>query len=593
MPKTNAELAAILQEMADLNEILGANRFKVIALQKAARVVGDHAVALAALGADELKGLDGIGKGVAGRIAEWAQTGRVGELDELRERVPEGLPGLLNVPGLGPKTVQLLWKEAGVASVEDLKSALEDEERVAAVASIKGMGKKKLEGLRKSLAFLERSAGRVRIGTAMNLAELLLERVRGFEGVAEATHAGSLRRGRETIGDIDILVRTDGDEGVRAGIAKAFTGMDLVRDVLAEGVTKASVRVAAGDGPEVQVDLRMVPSSSFGAALMYFTGSKEHNVAMRERAQVRGMSLNEYGLWKGKAPRQGVGEADQLVAGASEAEVFEALGLAWVPPELREDRGELGKAEADDLPRLIEVGDVVADLHTHTTASDGALSIEAMAEAAMARGLKVLAITDHSKSQVQANGLSAERLLEHAAEVREVARRLKGKITLLAGSEVDILADGSLDYPDEVLEQLDVVVASPHAALSQSSEVCTKRLVLAIEHPCVRIIGHPTGRLINRREGLSPDIPRLIEAAREHGVALEINANHYRLDLRDAHAALAVKAGVPLSINTDAHGEADFGQLRFGVLTARRAGATKADVVNCWGVKKLMGWLGA
>jgi DNA polymerase (family 10) len=601
MVRTNAELAGILQEMADLHEILGANRFKVIALQKAARVAGDHGSSLAGMSEKELTGLDGIGKGVAGRIVEWSETGRVEELEELRAKVPAGLPGLLDVPGLGPKTVVLLWKEAGVGSVADLKAALDDEGKSEEIASIKGLGKKKLEGVRKSLAFVERSAGRVRLGQAMVLAEAVLERVRGMAGVAEALYAGSLRRGKETIGDIDVLVRTDGDEGARAAMASAFVGMDLVTEVLGEGTTKCSVRARAGEGrPEMQVDLRMVPSGSYGAALMYFTGSKEHNVILRERAQARGMSLNEYGLWKGKAPKQGMGDADQLVAGETEEAVYEALGLVWISPEEREDRGELERAERrfDDgrkksvMPRLVEVGDVVADLHTHTTASDGALSIEEMAEAAIARGLKVLAITDHSRSQIQANGLSAELLMAHAEAVRAADKKMKGRIRLLAGTEVDILSDGSLDYADEVLEGLDVVVASPHAALGQSLEDATKRLIRAIEHPCVKILGHPTGRLINRREGLSPDMRKVIEAAKAHGVALEINANDWRLDLRDVHARMAVEAGVALSINTDAHDAEGFEQLRYGVLTARRAGAQKGDVVNCWGVKKLLGWLG-
>ncbi|MEQ9455006.1 MAG: DNA polymerase/3'-5' exonuclease PolX [Phycisphaeraceae bacterium] len=602
MSRTNAELAGILQEMADLHEILGANRFKVIAFAKAARVAGDHGSALAGMSEKELLGIDGIGKGVAGRIVEWSETGRIEDLEALRAKVPAGLPGLLEVSGLGPKTVVLLWKEAGVESVVDLKAALEDETKSEAIAAIKGLGKKKLEGVRKSLAFLERSVGRVRLGQAMVLAEVVLDKVRDFEGVEEALSAGSLRRGKETIGDIDILVRTDRNEELRKAMAAAFVGLPGVTEVLGEGATKCSVRMRLGDrSPEMQVDLRMVPSGGYGAALMYFTGSKEHNVSLRERAQEQGLSLNEYGLWRGKAPKQGMGDGDQLVAGETEAAVYAALGLAWIPPELREDRGELERAEGAFSTkgkktaehRLIEVEDVVADLHTHTTASDGSLSIDKMAEAAIARGLKVLAITDHSKSQVQANGLSAERLLEHVAAVRAADKKMKGKIRLLAGSEVDILADGSLDYPDEVLAELDVVVASPHAALSQPPEEATRRLIRAIENPHVKIIGHPTGRLINRREGLSPDMGKVIAAAKQHGVALEINANDWRLDLRDVHAKMAVEAGVALSINTDAHDAEGFEHLRYGVLTARRAGAQKGDVVNCWGVKKLLGWLSA
>ncbi|WP_428387640.1 DNA polymerase/3'-5' exonuclease PolX [Mucisphaera sp.] len=600
MPKTNAELAAILQEMAHLQEILGANRFKVIALQKAARTAEDHPTPLASLPTAELLDIDGIGKGVAGRITEWAETGDIQERKDLLAKIPTGLPALLSVSGLGPKTVQLLWKEADITSIEDLKQALEDDQKSAEVAAIKGLGEKKLQAIRKNLAFLDCSAGRVRLGTAMTLAKAVLEAVKGFEHVDEAVYAGSLRRGKETIGDIDILVRTDADEPKRKKMAKAFNRLDLVTEILAEGATKASARMQSHpDGPEIQVDLRMVPSTSFGAALMYFTGSKEHNVRLRARAQDRGLSLNEYGLWKGKAPQQGQGDTKQLVTGAAEEDVFAALDLAYVPPERREDRGEIDQAQKAfesknrKLPKLIEQADILADLHTHTTASDGSLSIDEMAEAAIARGLKILAITDHSKSQVQARGLSEERIREHIQAVREANSRFGRKITLLAGSEVDILADGSLDYPDDLLAELDIVVASPHAALSQDPDTATARLIAAIEHPHVHIIGHPTGRLINRREGLSPDITAIIDAAEAHGVALEINANHYRLDLRDTHATLAIEAGVPLAINTDAHSQQDFNQLQYGILTARRAGATANDVLNAWKPRKVLDWLGS
>ena len=354
-------------------------------------------------------------------------------------------------------------------------------------------------------------------------------------------------------------------------------------EVLLRGDTKCSVRMSAGSSP-LQVDLRVVAPDSFGAALMYFTGSKEHNVKLRERAQAQGMSLNEYAL-----TRDG-----ERVAGTTEEEVFKALGLAWVPPELREDRGEVLLAEADDLPALLALEDVKAELHSHTTASDGSWSIEENARGAAARGFHTVAITDHSKGQAQANGLSVERLLAHIKAVHAVAKKLRGTINVLAGSEVDILADGTLDYPDEILAQLDVVVASPHAALSQDPKKATARLIKAIENPYVSIVGHPTGRIINRREGLTPDMPAVMQAAADRGVALEINANPYRLDLRDTHARLFVQEyGGKLAINTDAHGPGDLDHLRFGVGVARRAGATAADVVNCFAAEALAKWIAA
>ena len=333
----------------------------------------------------------------------------------------------------------------------------------------------------------------------------------------------------------------------------------------------------------MQVDLRVVPEESYGAALMYFTGSKEHNVRLRERAISMGMKLNEWGLTKQ--------DSEKVVAGKSEEDVYKALKLPWIPPELREERGEIALAEKDELPNLVELKDIKAELHTHTTASDGTWTIEQLATAAAERGFHTVAITDHSKGQVQANGLSNERLEKHIKAIRKVADKLKDKITVLAGSEVDILADGNLDYPDSLLKELDVVVASPHAALSQDPDKCTKRLLKAIDNPYVTVMGHPTGRLIGRREGLSPDMGALFKAAAQRGIAMEINANHWRLDLRDTHARAAIAAGVKLSINTDAHGQADLDQLQFGILTARRAGATKNDIINCMSKTAIVKWL--
>lgn len=574
-PPTNRFVAAVFQQLADLTEITGGNRFKVIAFQKAVRVIDDLPQEVAAMDRSLLAKIQGIGAGTAQRIGELLDTGRVADLDALLAQVPPGLIAVLDVPGLGPKTVALLWKEAGVTSLDDLSSKLNTGE----LESLKGFGKKKIENLKKSLAFAASAGDRVRIGRAHRVATTLIAALDKVPGVKRLEFAGSLRRGKETIGDVDLLAAAD--PSAAAAIFDAFVAQEGVSEVLLRGDTKCSVRISAGSAP-LQVDLRVVAPDSFGAALMYFTGSKEHNVKLRERAQSQGMSLNEYAL-----TRNG-----ERVAGATEEEVFEALGLAWVPPELREDRGEVALAEAKSLPVLLALDDIKSELHSHTTASDGSWSIEENALGAAARGFHTVAITDHSKGQAQANGLSIERMLEHIQAVHAVAKKLEGTIRVLAGSEVDILADGTMDYPDEILAQLDVVVASPHAALSQEPKKATARLIRAIENPYVSIVGHPTGRIVNRREGLSPDMPALFRAAADRKVALEINANPYRLDLRDSHARMFVHDyGGKLAINTDAHGPGDLDHLRFGVGVARRAGATANDVVNCLDAQGLATWI--
>jgi DNA polymerase (family 10) len=583
MASTNAQLAAIFERMAEIEQILGDNPFRVNAFSKAARVVGDLTQDVAQIGPDmeKLMQIEGIGKGIAQRICEFLTTGRIKEHDDLLKKVPKGLPGLLEVPGLGPKTVALLWKHAGIEDVEGLKERLKEGDELA---QLPGMGAKKLENLRKSLTFAETAHVRVRIGQALPVAVWLVEQLRKVKGVKRADYAGSLRRGKETIGDIDLLVGAE--EGVADEISGAFVQLRLVTEVLARGPTKSSVRMdlsGEGDGPIVQADLRIVGVESYGAALLYFTGSKEFNVALRQRAIDRGWRLNEYGLFDGK----------RMVAGGTEEEVFKKLGLPWLPPEMREDRGELAQAEKGKLPALIELDDIRAELHAHTTASDGRWSVRELALAAAERGFHTVAVTDHSKSQVIANGLSEQRLQEHIEEVRRVARELKGTVTVLAGSEVDILADGSLDYPDSLLQELDVVVAAPHVGLSQEPAKATARLIRAIENPYVTILAHPTGRLIGRREGLSPDMKEVIAAAARRGVALELNANSWRLDLRDTHARMAIEAGVKLAINTDAHGPGDLDQLMYGVLTARRAGVTKKDVINCMSRAALARWVKA
>lgn len=584
--------AALLERMASMLELLGEDAFRVNAHARAARALEGFAGELEDIATDEaaLASIEGIGKKTAAKIAELARTGHIAEHDELAARVPAGVLSLLGVPGLGPKTVRALWEQLGVTDLPSLEGALED----GSFLSLPRTGQKTADKIRSAIAFMKSSAARLPLGLAMPVAERFVRHMQASGLVRQVAHAGSLRRGCETIGDIDILAVADDPLAASAHFASEAG----VTEVLVQGASKTSLRArvdaeggrwGAEDDLLVQVDLRLVPAESWGAALMYFTGSKEHNVRLREHARRAGLTLNEYGLYPDDddpSPPHVRGIAP--VAGASEEEVFAALSLPLVPPELREDRGELALRE---MPTLIEVGDIRAELHAHTTASDGILSLQSLVDLAERRGFHTIAVTDHSRSSVQANGLSIERLREQRAAIEaERARRGDG-ITILHGSEVDILADGSLDYPDDVLAELDIVVASPHAALSQDPVTATKRLIRAIEHPAVRILGHPTGRLIGRRAGLSPAMPEIVAAAREHNVALEVNSHWMRLDLRDLHVRAAVEAGVLIAIDCDIHTPEDADNLRYGVLTARRGQLTAARCINTWTKSELLTWL--
>ncbi|MFG0273538.1 MAG: DNA polymerase/3'-5' exonuclease PolX [Phycisphaerales bacterium] len=585
----NDEIAARFEQIAQLLELTGADKFRAIAHERAARTIGDMTTDLEPIAQDldALTKIDGIGKKIAEKIGEFAAEGTIGELEELKKEVPAGLLGVLEIPGLGPKTVRAMWQTLGVESVADLKKAIDD----GSILEVPRMGKKTAENIKKSIVFAESSGERTPLGAAGPIAKGIVERLGKVKGAKEIVAAGSLRRGVETIGDIDILACGSDEDALR----EAFVSMEGVDEVLASGETKSSVRLKAEDASgrtrAIQVDLRLVPRDRFGAGLLYFTGSKQHNVRLRERAIKRKMTLNEYGLFeeetKGDAPPQSKGV--KPAAAKTEADIYEALGLPFLPPELREDRGEL---ELDETPDLVTVEAIRSELHAHTTASDGAMSIEELAEQAKARKFHTIAVTDHSQSQPIANGLSPERLREHIKAVRAAAEKTKG-IAILTGSEVDILSDGRLDYEDELLAELDVVVASPHSGLSQSADKATKRLIRAIEHPLVHIIGHPTGRLINRRAGMSPDMAEVIAAAVEHDVALEINAHWMRLDLRDTHVRAAVEAGALIAIDCDVHAPSDFDNLAYGVQTGRRGWLTSERCVNTWTKAKLHKWLKA
>lgn len=593
--RNNQTLAAHFEQIAQALEILGEDRFRVIANGRAARLIADSATNLVSLASAEdarksLMAIEGVGPKIADKIIEFARTGRIVERGELLERIPPGLLDLLDIPGLGPKTVRALWQSGGVESMADLRRIIDD----GSILKIPRMGAKVVRNIIDAMAFAAQAADRAPLGDAMPIAELILARLNGVKraGVVEARWAGSLRRGRETIGDLDFLVAAKKPDLV----GEAFCAMPEVHKTLASGPSKRSVRLLV-DGLHLQADLRLVPPESFGAALLYFTGSKEHNVRLRERALRRDMTLNEYGLFpldSSETPPQTRGV--KPVAARTEESVYAALGLPWIPPEVREDR-PLDEIAADEGSHtLIEVSDIKAELHAHTTASDGRLSIGELAELAKARGFHTIGVTDHSRSSVIAGGLSPDALRRHIDAVREENERIKG-ITILAGSEVDILADGSLDYDDKLLSLLDIVVATPHASLRQEPKAATARLLKAVTHPLVHIIGHPTGRLVNRREGFLPDIPTIAAAAAEHDVALEINANPMRLDLRDIHVRAARSApggdgrGALLAIDCDVHSESHFDYLGYGVLTARRGGLTPERCVNTWSARRLHAWL--
>ncbi|MCP3861404.1 MAG: DNA polymerase/3'-5' exonuclease PolX [Phycisphaeraceae bacterium] len=578
---SNEDIGSIFEEMATLLELTGANGFRVNAHTKVARVVEGLSSDLAEVargekGLAELQKIDGIGKSSAEKIVAFVATGTVPELEDLRSEVPDGLRTVMQVPGLGPKTVRRFWQEASVESLADLEAALDD----GRLEALPRMGRKTLDNIRASIDFMKSAGDRRRLGDAMPLAERVVAVMEAVPGMRRVAWAGSLRRGQETIGDVDILVSTDDPEAA----STAFREQPGVSRVLVAGETKSSVRLEEG----IQVDLRVVPEEVWGATLMYFTGSKDHNVALRERAIARGLRLNEYGLFPEDdeaTPPQQRGIAP--VAASTEAEIYEALELPWIPPELRVDRDEFDRPIPGDL---VTVEAIRAELHSHTTASDGKLSIDELAAAAMAGGREILAITDHSRSSAQANGLDVDRLRRHADAIREADARIDG-IRLLAGSEVDIHADGSLDYEDDVLAMLDVVVASPHASLRQEPAVATARLCAAARHPLVSIIGHPTGRIIGSRKGLEPDIEAVIAAAIEGETALEINSNPLRLDLRDIHVRAAVEAGCLISINTDAHRAEHLGFIRYGVLTGRRGRLEAEGCINTWAPDRLLAWL--
>ncbi len=568
----NDEIAKVFLEMADLLELKGENPFKVRAYRRAAQVIDrlPDPIADRIARGEELRDIPGIGEAIAKKSAELVATGRLAVHEELKVQFPEGMLRLLEIPGVGPKTAHRLAAELGIDSVESLEQALLE----GRVAAIPRMGEKTAQNLLHQVQTFRQKDRRIPIGEALPIVEEILAALRPLPGVRNLTAAGSLRRFRETVGDIDLMGTAD-DPGM---VVVAFAALPQIREVLAQGPTKASVLLDKG----LQVDLRMVEHQAFGSLLQHFTGSREHNIALRTRAQKQGLSLSEYGITRI--------DTNRLEYFSDEEAFYRQLGLDWIPPEIREDQGEIDLAEAGTLPRLVEERDIRGDFHVHSDWSDGRSTLSELALAARARGYEYLAVTDHSAGLGIAHGLNAERLAGQRHAIEKLNARGIG-IRLLTGVEVDIRADGTLDLPDELLAGLDIVIASVHSSLQQDESRMTARLIRAVENPHVDIIAHPTGRLIGRREPAAVNVERLIRAAADHLTALEINAMPDRLDLKDLHARRAQEQGALLALGTDAHHADQLGLMRFGIGVARRAWCTPGHLLNGRPLEEVLAFL--
>jgi DNA polymerase (family 10) len=568
----NKTMARLLAETADLLEIDGADSFRIRSYRRGAEAAEQTTVDLVAAAPDtaRLLEIDGIGKGMAAHLQAIAATGTLPLREELLAKYGAGVLELLKLPGMGPKTVALLW-DAGVIGSATVDSVGQLAEAIAAgrLAGLPRMGAKQIEKLRKGIEDYRRSAGRIRIDVAQEEAGRIGDYLLKFEGIEKVTPAGSLRRGRETVGDLDLLATGPACEPEHTAAAvehvAAYPG---IRNMIAKGENKVSFYVEQG----LQVDVRLLPSGSHGAALQYFTGSKAHNVALRQRALKMGYTLSEWALAKL--------DNSSTVAAATEEEIYAALGMEWIPPEMRECLGEIESAAQHELPQIVEAGDIRGDLHMHTAASDGRNSIREMAEAALNCGYWYIAITDHSKNLAMTNGLDEKRALKQIAQVRAVDRAMEGRIRVLTGIEVDILADGALDLGNEVLAQMEVVIAAVHTRFEQSREEMTERVLRAIENPYVRILGHPTGRLLLRREPFALDMGAVLRRAAELGVAMEHNAAPERLDLNDHDLRLAKELGCKIVISSDSHDSRNLGKMGYGVKQLRRAWLEPGDVLN-------------
>lgn len=567
----NISIARLLDETAALLEIDAADPFRIRSYRRAAEAVEQQTTQLSSLVSEpkQLLAIAGIGKGMAANIVELVATGTMPLREELLQKYKPTMLELLRLPGMGPKTVAMIWSALEVCDIDALEAAAKE----GKLLELPRMGQKFTDKLLKGIEDYRRNSSRFRIDHAREHAEKISALIRAFPGIDEITPAGSLRRGRETVGDLDLLVTGPACEAdVVAAAVEHVAALPLIDKLLAKGQNKVSFTLRNN----LQVDVRLLPRASYGAALQYFTGSKMHNVALRQRAIKRGMTLNEYALLRV--------EDNTIIAAATEAEIYNALDLDYIAPELRENSGELEAAANHTLPQLITLADIRGDLHMHTDATDGRDTIRQMAEAAMARGLAYIAITDHSKNLAMTNGLDDARALAHVKRIREVDAELadlhKGRIRVLAGIEVDILADGSLDLADETLAQMDVVVASVHSHFAQPVEEMTARVLRALENPHTRILGHPTGRKVLSREAYAIHIDQVLKRAAELGVAVEHNASPARADLNDLNLRLAKQHGCKIVVDTDAHATEELDQMRYGITQLRRAWLTPQDILN-------------
>jgi DNA polymerase (family X) len=571
MPRANEAVEALIQEYADLLAISGGDAFRVRNYEKAARSIGGYHADLSSLDAKGMQAIPNVGRSIAEKIEEMLDRGSFAALDRLREEIPEGVRRMIGIPGLGPKKAMVLYRDLQIDDVDALEEAIKD----GRLHGMKGFGPKTEENILHGIDLMRRSGGRTLINVAMDLAERIVAELSTVRGAERVAYAGSLRRMAESIGDVDVLVASEDVEPV----VERFVGLKPVDEVIASGGTKTSVRTDEG----LQVDLRVVPPGCWGAAMQYFTGSKPHNIKVRERAVRRKLKLSEYGLFDAKT--------DELIVAETEEEVYERLGLDWIPPTLREDRGEVEAAAKHALPQLVQQADIQGDLHTHTNLTDGLATLEQMISTAVGLGYAYYAITDHAPN-LYMQQMTDEKMLAQRARVRKLAAsRAAGEMVLLHGTELNIDPDGGVDWGPEFLDGFEVCVASVHSHFNQSREAMTKRIVLACENPHVNIIGHPTARLIGQRDRIDYDLDAVFEAAARTGTALEINSYPDRLDLSDEHILRAKRFGVKFSLDTDSHSTIHLGYLRYGIGMAQRGWLGPDDVINTWNLDRLRGFM--
>ena len=564
----NRELANIFNRMADILEFKGENPFKISAYRKASRIIGDLTQDIEDIAeSGKLKDVPGVGEGMAEKIVEYLKTGRVSKFEEVKKGVSDELISIMGIPGMGPKTLSMIHKEKGISSISQLEKAVED----GSLVGLPGIGVKKVENIRRGIQLLKQSKGRMNLGIAFPMAKRIVEALRDKAGSRKIEWAGSLRRMRENIGDIDILATGPNKEE----IVRVFTHLPEVKEVLGSGETKASVIVEGG----IQIDLRVVEEDSYGAALQYFTGSKGHNIHLRGIAKAKGIKINEYGVFKG----------EKKIGGKEEEDVYRTLGMDWIEPELREDRGEIEAAKAGCLPKLVIETEIKGDFHVHSEWSDGTASIEEIARAAQRKGYQYVVISDHTKSLRIARGLDESRLMNKIEEIDRINEKMRG-FQILKGAEVDILNDGRLDLSEKALEKLDLVIVAVHSGFKQEKEKMTKRIIRALENPRVHILGHPSGRLLGARDPYEFEIEEVMEAAKRYGKALEINAYYERLDLDDIRCRKAKEMGIPLAIGTDSHHLDQMWMISLGVAVARRGWLETQDVLNTLSLKGILKW---